>query len=1116
MDIGRQKALTVESRVVSQSNLIKEFAMRKSRTTLCAAPAFVMLLMWFIPRLAAQANATATISGQITDQTGAAVGGATIVITDQQSGFVVTRKTSGGGFYTMPLLKPATYSIGVSAPGFATMVRKDITLQIQQVAQEDFKMQVGAVEQQVTVEGGAPLLNTESTEIGNVLNQESTQQLPLNGRNFSQLGLLVPGTTPGPVGGVRTSGAASETQRAGAEIVADGARGSFNLFMIDGLDDRDQSVGTVKVFPNLESIEEFKVQVGNYDAQFASGGAVVNVITRSGGNQIHGSAFEFLRNRDLNSRQFFDATEPPFQQNQFGFAVGGPIIRNKTFFFGDYQGLRVHTSSTSILSEPTAAMRAGDFSSYPSTLYNPATYDSSTNTRQPFAGNRIPLTAMDPVARNLLALSPLPNLSGVSNNFRLNALAVQAEDQYDIRIDQVLGSKDTIFGRVTQGRADTTFPKTPVLIDGAINPLAYTQGPTFDAFLINHAPSQQATLQEIHQFSPAVTNQLAFGYTRFSLSALPLDENLDIATKLGLIGANTGAFSGAMSTLLVTGESAFSSANVPEIVPQNTWQVNDTVAYVHGAHSMRFGFNLVHNGFGFFQLAAPSGSLSFTGTYTNNPVSSSGTGAGFADFLLGLPVSSSKSLFGSGIPYDSYTEYGAFIQDQWRVSQKLTVNIGLRWDLATPVSERHDRLSDFFLTSGTIALAGHNGISDTILGIQKHDFSPRLGLAYKLTEKTVVRAAYGLFYFDEQGTGGSTRLFINYPFAPTYAVTCSSTVPCLSTSTGIPATSSSNNLPTAVYQPTPNLTPNMQQWNFTLERQIAKSLVARGAYVGTKGNHLNVNLNENVAVPGPGSVPARQPYTAYGQILGWEPRGPSSYNALQLSLEKRMSYGLSFLGAYTYSKSLDNGAGGNSSTGESRNNIQNPRDFSADYGLSNFDLGQRFTMSTVYQLPFGHTRQFLAHANRALDALAGGWQLSSILTLQAGMPFSVSMASPTSNTGTPQRPNRVCNGNLSAGKQSIKEWYQLSCFVTPPNYTFGNTGRNVLIGPGLETWDLGADKDFRLTERFGLQFRSEFFNALNHPNFGLPNASIGSVAAGTITNVITNARQVQFALRLHF
>jgi hypothetical protein len=1092
--------------------------MRISRAALCAVFAITLASNFSLPRLNAQVNATATFTGQVTDQTGAAVVGATVKITSQETGVIVTRQTSGDGNYTVPLLKAGTYSIEVTASGFAPNTRKNITLQIQQVGQEDFKLQVGGVDQQVTVEGGAPLLNTESTELGNVINRESTEQLPLNGRNFSQLGLLVPGTAPGPIGGIRTQGNGNETQRAGAEIVANGSRGSFNLFMIDGLDDRDQSVGTVKVFPNLESIEEFKVQIGNYDAEFASGGAVVNVITRSGSNQIHGSAFEFLRNKDLNSRQFFDgATEPPFQQNQFGFSVGGPIKKNKLFAFGDYQGLRIHTSSTSILTEPTAALRVGNFSGYPATIYNPTTYNSATNTRTPYAGNQIPLTQLDPVAINLLQIFPLPNLSGTSNNFRVNNLAAQNQDQYDVRGDYVLSEKDSMFARVTHGGATIRFPNTPVLINGQINPLAFAQGvATAGSLRTNDAPSNQATLQEIHQFSPNVSNQLALGYTRFALSVAPLDESYNLASKLGLIGANTGPESGAMASLSITSGSGYSASNQPEVVPQNTWQATDTVSWVHGAHSLRFGFSVDHNGFGFFQLGNPSGALSFTGTYTNNPASSAGTGAGYADFMLGLPVSSSKSLLGSGIPYLSYTEYGGFVQDNWRVSSKLTVNLGLRWDLFTPVSERHDRLSDFYLNSGVVAVAGQNGASSSIIGTPDHNFSPRLGLAYRMTEKTVVRAAFGLFYFNEQGVGGSSRLFINYPFAPTFAVTCTATVPCLSTSTGIPAVFSSNNLPTAVYQPTPNLTPNVAQYNLTVERQLSSSMVVRAAYVGARGDHLNINLDENVAVPGAGAVPARRPYPGYGQVSSWEPRGPSEYNALQLSVEKRMSHGLSFLGAYTWGKSLDEGAGGNSSTGESRINIQNPQNLRADYGLSNFDIRQRFTLSTVYQVPFGHGRQFLSNSNRVVDAIAGGWQISSILTLQGGMPFSISMATSTDNTGTFQRPNRVCNGNLPSGQQSIKDWYNLTCFVAPPIYTFGNTGRNVLIGPGLETWDLGTDKDFRVTERVGLQFRAEFFNALNHANFGLPNGSIGSTSAGTITTVITNARQVQFALRLHF
>ena len=1014
---------------------------------------------------------------------------------------------------------PGIYSIAVESPGFAALKHEDIVVEVQQVVQQDFKLQVGDLRQQLTVTGDAPLLNTESTEIGDVISRDLTEQLPLNGRNFSQLALLVPGTNPGEVGGIRTQGGGNETERAGAEVIADGARGSFNLFMIDGIDDRDQTVGTLKVFPNLEDIAEFKVQIGNYDAEFASGGAVVNVVTRSGSNEIHGSAFEFLRNGALDARQFFDAEKPQFQQNQFGGAIGGPILRNKTFFFADYQSLRIHSATTSILSEPTPAMRVGGFSGYPAVLYDPRTWNAANNTRTPFPENSIPPSEIDPIARNLLATIPFPNLAGVSNNLRIDPLEVNAQNQFDIRADQIFSSGDSLFARFTDGGADITFPSTPVLIDGTINPLAFAQGTA--SLTMNHAPSLQTTVQETHQVTPNLVNQLALGYTRFYLRVTNLDEGMDIAQKLGLQGANTGPNAGAMAGLNVSGESGNASGALPEIVQQNTWQLTDTVSWTRGAHSLRMGLSAIQNRIGFFQLSAPSGSLSFTGAYTNNPAASAGTGAGFADFLLGLPVSAAKSSFPDGTPYARYGEYGAFVQDQWRATTHLTVNLGLRYDLFTPVSEQHNRQSDILFGSsltGTniMAIAGQNGISSSILDLRKHDFSPRIGLAYRLSNNTVLRAAYGLYYFNEEGSGGATRLFINYPFAAQYTVTCSATAPCLSTSTGIPGPAGATSLPTAVYQPVSNLTPNVQQWNLTLERQLASSLVIRASSVGSHGNHLDLNLNENVAVPGPGPVASRQPYPFYGVISAWEPRGISNYDGLQLSAEKRWSAGFSFLVAYTWSRSLDDGAGGNSSTGESRFNTQNPRDVAADYGLSNFDYRHRLTLSIAWPAPFGPGRKFLSKANRLLEALAAGWQFTSIVTAQSGAPFSLTLANPTANTGTFTAPDRVCDGNLPPGRQTIAEWFDISCFVNPPAYTFGNTGRNVLVGPGLFTWDLGAAKDFRLSEKFGLQLRGEFFNLLNRPNFDLPNGSIGSAASGTITNELTNARQIQFALRLHW
>src|ERR1700733_2770006 len=428
-------------------------------------PAF--LLASLVPGFA-QINATATTSGHVTDSSGAAIPNASVTIANDTTGVTSAVVTNAAGYYVATFLKPGTYTITVSAPGFEAAVRKSLTLQVQQVAEQDFPLSVGQVQQQVTVTGGAPLLNTESAELGNVVTQESAQQLPLNGRNFSQLGVLVPGATSGAVGSIRSSGNGNETQRAGAEIAANRARDSFNLFMVDGLYDRDQSVGTVKVFPNLESIGQFKVQIGNYDAEFGAGGAVVNVITRSGSNEFHGSAFEFFRNASIEAVPFFAKTTPPYQLNQFGGSIGGPIRHNRTFFFADYQGLRVKQTSTSVISEPTPALRSGNFSALPALIYDPSTYNASNNTRQPFPGNIIPVDRINPVAQNLLAIFPLPTSSGVSNNLLLNVVDSQVQDQFDVRIDQTLSDKDSMFGRYTWGRGNIDYPGIPLTIKGRI------------------------------------------------------------------------------------------------------------------------------------------------------------------------------------------------------------------------------------------------------------------------------------------------------------------------------------------------------------------------------------------------------------------------------------------------------------------------------------------------------------------------------------------------------------------------------------------------------------------------------------------------------------------------
>src|ERR1700733_6316529 len=661
-----------------------------------------LLMIWLLlsgfagTAVLAQVQASGTISGHITDVSGASVAKASVLIIERQTGVTTSTTTSNGGFYSVTLLKPGIYSIQVTVPGFNAAVRSNLTLEVAQVLQQDFQLTVGDVKQQVTVTGGTPLLNTETTDLGNVISRTPMLQFPLNGRNFSQLALLVPGTNGGEGNGTRRTGSGNETARNGANIVADGARATFNTYLIDGLNDNDQLIGTIKVFPNIEDVQEFKVQIGNYDAEYMSGGAVINVTTASGSNQLHGSAFEFLRNSALDTRQYFDAPNsiPPYKQNQFGGSLGGPIRKDKMFFFGDYQGLRIHEAFSAILSEPTAALRTGDFSSYPAVIYDPSTYSAASNTRRPFANNQIPQNELNPVAIALLATMPLPNLPGQVNNLRLNTLQANAQNQFDARFDDVLSSKDSMFARYTYGTADITYPDTPVLINGQLNPLAFAV-PSANTLRNNSDPSQQVTVQEIHIFSPTLTNQLAVGYTREALNVTPLDAGFNTSQMLGLLGSDSPGRGSGLASMSITGFSGYSSANMPEIVPQNTYEYSDTLTRVHGAHVSAFGLDVIHNNFGFLQVTNLYGLLSWTGNYTNNPAKSSGTGSGFADFMLGLPASSSKTSLSQGAPVLSYNEIGGFAQDTWRITPRLTVTAGLGDDFFTNPFGRENRQSDF-------------------------------------------------------------------------------------------------------------------------------------------------------------------------------------------------------------------------------------------------------------------------------------------------------------------------------------------------------------------------------------------------------------------------------------
>jgi hypothetical protein len=1109
--------------------------------------AFAFLLLSFPAMVCAQVS-NATITGRVTDASGAAMAGVNITITEQSTGVAVTTKTATDGDYTVPFLKPGTYSVTAEASGFRTATRTNLILRVQATLQADFELKVGQVSQKVVVSSLPPLLQTSSAEVATTIDAQTAEDLPLNGRNFSQLALLAPGTNGGEYGSVRATAMgsesqASETARGGASVVSNGGRGSFSGYLIDGLDDRDQSVGTIKVFPLVEDIQEFKVETSNYSAEFGLGAAVVNVITRGGSNVLHGSAYEFFRNMDLDSRRFFDVNRVPFHQNQFGGAVGGPIQKNKTFYFVDDEAKMYNQSTTVFASVPPVAWTQGNFSGYGSLpIFNPATTTTyaTGGTRTAFPGSIIPTADLSPESIKILPIFAVPNVptaTGAGNDFVYVPLNVLRLNQVDGRVDHTISSKDTFFVRVTYATATNNYPTAAPLVNGQINPLAYVDSTSYNKSVIE--PSGQGTFQETHDFSSTLINQFAMGYTRYSLSAMPPDQNLNTATTLGIPNANTSGIASSMTTLSPSNLTGISPANaVPEIVRQNTYQLNDTVAYIHGSHDLKFGWSGIHNIFGFAQLNALNGTLAFNGEYTASPLNKTGiSGNQFADFMLGLPSGELKGFYEQGIPDNMYSEIGTFAQDQWRVSPKLTINWGLRYDVFTAITEKYNRQSDFNPAgAGSIDLAGLNGVSRGIINTQFHNISPRLGLAYAVAKKTVIRAAYGIFYFNEQGTGGSERLFISNPYASTYgttSATCGALLPpCLSTaSTGanapfpytfaIPALGSGAVSPSVVYIPHDNPTTYAQQWNFAVQQQLTPFTTLLVAYVGQKGTHLNICLNPNTPVP---AATAVTPWPGFGSISAWEPAGVSSYNSLQISAENRLAKGLYFLSAYTWSKSLDDAGGGNSSNGEGRNNVQNPLDIPAEYGLSDFNFSSRFSLGYRYSLPLGRGQRFLGKPSGRLGAVengfVGGWEAGGIVTLQSGAPFTLTMSTSTSNTGTSQYPNRVCNGNWGPSFRTVKQWFDVACFVAPASYTWGNSGRNVLIGPGITDADLSLHKDFQLTEKLGMTFRTEVFNICNTPNFGYPATGVGGsgtgLTEGAITLVVTNARQIQFAMRFHW
>jgi len=1104
------------------------------------------------------------------------MGGVQVTITDTGKGTTTQYETDQAGEYNAPFLIPGTYSVSVTKQGFKRALSDNVIVDVDQKARVDITLQVGQVSQTLEVTAAAPLIRSESAELGEVVAKRQIEALPLNGRNFAQLVDLVPGVTPGQPG-ENLSGSSSFNPRAASDFNALGSQANTNAWLVDGIDDNEWTFNTVMIQPSVQSIAEFKVLTGTFSAEFGRGAGVVSVSTRSGSNGYHGELFEYLRNSYLDARNYFNPTtqvQPQYRRNQFGAAVGGRIIRDKLFFFADYYGQRSLKGIVNLNSVPTAAERTGDFSKYTNsagqliTIYNPFTTATAgaQTTRVPFANNIIPAQYLNPVGLNLASIYPLPTRPGSFNNYTSSANQIIDDNGGNTRLDYRLNDKDSMFFRYSFEEFLQTAP----------NPLVGGQGtcclatPSFAASRFDLGPqvagvqnttlaAQGAAFNETHLFSPTLLNEYRMGYSRTNPFTSQSDFGHNSASSLGIQGLNVTQFATGLPNIQIGGSCGAEftclqggAAFLPANPRQTNIQFEDTISWTRGKHQLKFGFRYVRELASPFTNTTTRGQFTFNDNFTNNPQDPSGkttgpNGSGLAALLLGYPNSGSRNYLQTPY-YVTNGEWAGFVEDDWKVNQRLTLNLGLRYDVFTPDTEIRNRLANFSFNTLSLIYAGSNGVGPSA-GIQTRygNLGPRIGFAYDLTGKgkTVVRGGFGMSYFpdpfsasNELGqqppfTVSQTFSDNTNPLAAAYTVPCTTANPasgCLpvisnpfpqGVTTVQPTTTAQLNAsaPAVIGHELRNPTPYMESWNIDIERQVTASALAEITYAGSRGIHLTYCYNPNevgLGTPGVSSAPSQQsrrliqPLNNISTFVQCDERNMSNYHSLQAKFTKRYSNGLTSLLAYTFSRSLDYG-GSAASGGGSVGNPQTVTNLKAGYGPSGFDQMHRFVGSVTYELPFGPGKQWLKRG--VLSQVVGGWELDGIVTFASGLPFTVYLNNGV-NFGAPSWPNRIGPGTLSNPQPS--RWFNTADFVAPPPNTYGNSARGVLYGPATANWDLSTQRKFKLRESLSLNIRLDAFNAFNTPNFANPNAAIGAGTAGQITGTILDNRDLQASATVVF
>ena len=1101
-----------------------------------------------------------SIVGTATDPSGASVPGSKITLTNTGTGEVKAAETDASGNYQFLNLIPGRYKVDVEKSGFKRFTRDEIQVLVQAAVRIDVAMQVGEVGQSIEVNAQAVVLQTETATLSQAVAGRNVTDMPLNGRNVYNLVALVPG--------VVMEGAAPQIG---------GGTANQNATYVDGVPMNTAYFNQTAAAPTQDSVEEFRVQTSTASAEFGRfAGGVISLTTKSGTNQFHGTLYEFLRNRVLNANTFFSnragLIRPPFTQNQYGGTFGGPVRRNKTFFFGTWEGFRQRQGQTFLLNVPTEKMTTGNFSELPAgnTIHDPLSSNNGTS-RAAFPGNIIPATRLDPTAVILSKLQwSLPNQPGLINNWVTNASAGSSNDTFSGRGDHNIGDKQRMFGRYTY-----TAP-IPVLVSPYNNSI-YTQG-------TRKNPTITAVLGDTYTLSASMIFDVRLSYLRNHNTRYPDQLGIDLTT-IGWPANLNNAPVRTLPQLCVTNydfTGGYCQGNPQSVilVTNNVYDLAPSLTKIAGRHTVKVGFELRRGELNYFQSNNNSGNLSFTnGMTAQNALNPGATGFSFASTMLGYGAINVNTnvlqLNAATTGLETYQAY--YVTDTFVVNRKLTINYGLRWEGLGPFYERRDRhtvlqpaaQNPLVPYKGQVALTNSPDYPNR--GVQDHPwnlFSPRFGLAYRLTDKWVIRAGGGINFLPTDGN------IIASPFGASINLTSTPWVP--STDGGLtPAATLHNPFPNGITLP-PQRGANYQQvllglavngveptnphayteqYNFSVQRELPGGAVLEAAYAGLKGVHLyrfqgtqtnelpdqllglGPQLLQQVSNPFAGKVAVgtlAQPQVTYGQLLRPFPQytgfqntnaasGNSRYHALLVRLEKRFSKGGTILASFTKSKlisDLEQQAAFTNGVGAYI--VQDFNNLRAERSLAAFDIPETLIVSYVYDLPVGKGHAFLGHLPAAVNKMVSGWGINGISTIQAGAPLGFTMATNNTNSfgGTP-RPNVVagCAKEVSGSAQSrLNGWFNSGCFTAPAAFTFGSESRTDpnLRAPGIANWDFAAFKETAITERYNLQFRAEVFNLFNRVQFSAPNTTVGTTTLGVVTAQANNARLVQLALRLRF